>query len=148
MIPGSWKTSGKNFLAIERCKLLQSVLNQQNDIQICLGLKSILSSLIFLIEKAGSRHLNVSVQSIVEAGNQWKLMGFENLWKNVDVNIDLLEKSKCFRDQEAIDPNEIKNNGLGIEQYSFAVLCETVLRKDSEYNPRISRIYGKIGFVA
>lgn len=60
-------------------------------------------------------------------------MGFENLWKNTEVNIDLLEKSKCFRHKDSVDPQEIKNNGVGIEQYAFAVLCETVLRKDSEY---------------
>jgi SCY1-like protein 3 len=59
-------------------------------------------------------------------------MGFENLWKKSEVTVDLLERSKPFRCLEAIDPNELKNNGVGIEQFAFAVLCEAVLRKDGE----------------
>lgn len=130
---GSWKNNGNFYLATERCRILSNILPHQNDIQICLGLKNVLGSLIFLTEQAKCRHLNICVSSIYEANSHWKLMGFEHLWKNSDVSIDLLERSKPFRYQDAIDPNELKNNCVGIEQFAFAVLCESVLRKNSEF---------------
>lgn len=47
----NWEQGGQKHLATERVRPLQSVLNQQSDIQICLGLRTILCSLIFLVEK-------------------------------------------------------------------------------------------------
>lgn len=47
----SWEKGGIKYLATEHCKPLLSCIGQQNIIQICLGLRNILCSLIFLNEK-------------------------------------------------------------------------------------------------
>lgn len=48
----TWEHGGHKYLATERVQPLLTVLPYQNDIQMCLGLRTILCSLIFLIEKA------------------------------------------------------------------------------------------------
>lgn len=113
---------------------LDKHLRNQNEIQICLGLKNILNALIFLVETANVRHLNVSTESIFVTDNlTWKLGGGEHLFKNSDITIEFLQKSrqsKRCRDPEYLDPNE--SDGTGLEQYAFATLCETVIKKDSK----------------
>ncbi|XP_070495823.1 protein-associating with the carboxyl-terminal domain of ezrin [Chironomus tepperi] len=113
---------------------LDKYLKNQNEIQICLGLKNILNALIFLVEAANVRHLNVSTESIFVTDNlTWKLGGAEHLFKNSEISIEFLKKSrqsKRCRDPEYIDPSE--SDGTGLEQYAFATLCETVIKKDSK----------------
>ncbi|KAL7028693.1 hypothetical protein ACKWTF_005957 [Chironomus riparius] len=113
---------------------LDKHLRNQNEIQICLGLKNILNALIFLVETANVRHLNVSTESIYVTDNlTWKLGGADHLFKNSDITIELLQKSrqsKRCRDPEYIDPKE--SDGTGMEQFAFATLCETVIKKDSK----------------
>ena len=50
----TWEQGGRKFLATEKVRPLEAVLQQQSDIQICLGLRTVLCSLIFLIEKVSS----------------------------------------------------------------------------------------------
>jgi len=113
---------------------LDKHVKNHNEIQMCLGLKNILNALIFLVETANMRHLNVSTESIFITDNlTWKLGGAEHLFKNSDITIEFLQKSrqaKRCRDPEYIDPNE--SDGTGLEQYAFATLCETVIKKDSK----------------
>lgn len=105
------------------------VISNQSDIQICLGLKNILCGLIFLTEQAGVRHLNISTSSIyVTDEGTWKLAGFEHLWRCKEVNSSLLDRSRNFRYQKSIELNETKNNGVGLEQFSFGVLTEEIFK--------------------
>lgn len=113
---------------------LEKHLKNQNEIQTCLGLKNILNALIFLVETANVRHLNVGTESIfITENSTWKLAGAEHLFKNSDITKDFLQKSreskKC-RNLQYIDPAE--SDGTGLEQYAFATLCETVIKKDSK----------------
>lgn len=110
---------------------LEKHLKSQNEIQICLGIKNILNALIFLIETANVRHLNVCTESIyITENSTWKLGGMENVFKNSDITNDFLRKSRPYRNQTSIDSNE--TDGTGLEQYSFATLCEAVIKKDSK----------------
>uniref|UniRef100_T1PCR0 Phosphatase 2A Regulatory Subunit A helical domain-containing protein n=1 Tax=Musca domestica TaxID=7370 RepID=T1PCR0_MUSDO len=130
----NWEQGGQKHLATERVRPLQSVLNQQSDIQICLGLRTILCSLIFLVEKAMARHLNICTDSIyVTDSGSWRLAGFEYVWKQKEVTKTLLDYAKAYRYQAAMDPDESKEGNMdAIEQYAFATLCEEILTKQFE----------------
>ena len=72
---GSYKKNSNFALVTERVKSLHSVLSTQTEIQICLGIRNILSSLIFLVESANCRHLNITISSVfVTENNTWKLL--------------------------------------------------------------------------
>lgn len=60
------------------------------------------------------------------------MAGFEHLWKSKEVNATLLERSQPFRYKSALDPNEMKQSGVALEQYSFAVLCEEILKSHDQ----------------
>ncbi|KAJ6646093.1 Protein-associating with the carboxyl-terminal domain of ezrin [Pseudolycoriella hygida] len=125
----SWDDGCNKFLATEQCKPLAISINQQGNVQICLGLRNVLCGLIFLVEQASMRHLNVCLSSIyVQQDGTWKLSGLEQLWSAKEVTETLLEKSQPYRYKSSIDPNEIKNASSGLEQYAFGVLCEEVLK--------------------
>lgn len=113
---------------------LDKHLKNQNEIQTCLGLKNILNALIFLVETANLRHLNVCTESIfITENSTWKLAGAEHLFKSSDITKEFLQKSrqtKHCRDLQYIDPNE--SDGTSLEQYAFATLCERVVKKDSK----------------
>ncbi|XP_017152692.1 protein-associating with the carboxyl-terminal domain of ezrin [Drosophila miranda] len=118
----TWEQSGQKHLATERVRPLNDVLAKQSDIQVCLGLRTILRSLIFLIEKALARHLNICTHSVyVTDSGSWRLAGFEYVWKAKEVNKQLLDLASTF-----MDP---KNLGEDFEQFAFASLCESVLEK-------------------
>lgn len=94
----SWSKGKLNYLATERCVPLSHVLANQNDYQICLGLKDILSALVFLVEKANLRHINICLSSIyVNEKGYWRLGGLEHLWKSNEVNAIFLKKSRNYR---------------------------------------------------
>ncbi|XP_017061201.1 protein-associating with the carboxyl-terminal domain of ezrin [Drosophila ficusphila] len=118
----SWEKSGRNYLATEKVVPLNKVLDCQTDLEKCLGLRTILCSLIFLTEKALARHLNISTHNIyvTDSGN-WRLSGFEYVWTATEVNKQLIDLARTF-----LDPNICEEN---FEQYSFAVLCEHVLSR-------------------
>lgn len=122
----SWKNGTLTFLATEECKPLVSILATLTDIELCLGLKGILQALIFLVEHAETRHLNVAVSSIyVNTEGVWKLFGFEHVWKASEVTAELLDKAKPFRYANGMaNAAEMET----IEQYAFATLCEDVLK--------------------
>lgn len=137
----SWEKGSVRFLATEPCRPLSIAVSAQTDIQICLGLRSILCSLIFLLERAHMRHLNICISSIyVTETGSWRLHGFEQLWSVKEVNATLLERSQPFRYKQAIDPNETKRESTdGIEQYAFGILCEEILKnqKNSSTIPNV-----------
>ncbi|XP_016972828.1 protein-associating with the carboxyl-terminal domain of ezrin [Drosophila rhopaloa] len=122
----TWDQSGQKHLATERVRPLNEVLAQQTNIEICLGLRTILCSLIFLIETALARHLNINTHSIyVTDSGSWRLAGFEYVWRAIEVDKQLLDVARSF-----INPNI---PGENCEQFSFAFLCEQVLdRSKSE----------------
>ncbi|KAH8356984.1 protein-associating with the carboxyl-terminal domain of ezrin [Drosophila serrata] len=123
----TWEQSGQKHLATERVRPLNEVLAEQSGMQICLGLRTILCSLIFLIEKALARHLNINTHSIyVTDGGSWRLAGFEYVWKANEVNRQLIDLARTF-----MDPN---NRGEDFEQFAFATLCEQVLDKQIRMN--------------
>lgn len=128
----SSQRGSQTILVTERCRPLAADLATQSDIQICLGLRSVLCALVFLVERAGARHLNVSVPVVyvsAAAGGAWRLAGFEQVWKREEVTVRLLELAQPFRSKQAVDSNEVKQGGVNVEQYAFGVLCEEVLRK-------------------
>uniref|UniRef100_A0A8D8EYQ6 Protein-associating with the carboxyl-terminal domain of ezrin n=1 Tax=Culex pipiens TaxID=7175 RepID=A0A8D8EYQ6_CULPI len=129
----SWSKGSLKMLATERCRPLATCLNITSDVQICLGLRNILCALIFLIEQANVRHLSISISSVyVTEDGAWRLAGFEHLWPSADGT--LLEKSQPYRYSKAIDPDELKNKGQGVEQFAFAVMCEEILHNKSDSN--------------
>ncbi|XP_013103524.1 protein-associating with the carboxyl-terminal domain of ezrin [Stomoxys calcitrans] len=131
----TWEQGGQKHLATERVLPLSQKLKQQSDIQICLGLRTILCSLIFLVEKAMARHLNICIDSIyvTAEGGSWRLAGFEYVWKQKEVTKTLLDFASSYRYNHAIDPEESKDQNIeAIEQYAFATLCEEILAKQSE----------------
>lgn len=128
----SWEQGSHKHLATECVRPLSSVLPTLTDIQVCLGLRNILCSLIFLVEQAQARHLNIAISSVyINGEGSWRLGGFEYVWKAKDVNKTLLDLVNAYRYKGAIDPNESKTSGDCIEQYSFAVLCEEILKQSS-----------------
>lgn len=131
----SWNKGSLKMLATERCRPLATCLNVTSDVQICLGLRNILCALIFLMEQANVRHLSISISSIyVTEDGAWRLAGFEHLWSGKEFNMTLLEKSKNYRYPKAIDSDELKNKGQGVEQYAFAVMCEEILHNKNDSN--------------
>lgn len=131
----SWNKGSLKMLATERCRPLATCLNITSDVQICLGLRNVLCALIFLIEQAIVRHLSISISSIyVTEDGTWKLAGFEHLWSGKEFNLTLLEKSQPYRYSKAIDSEELKNKGQGVEQYAFAVMCEEILHNKTDSN--------------
>jgi SCY1-like protein 3 len=129
----AWNKGSVHFLATERVRPLSLNLNSQTDVQICLGLRSVLTALIFLVETANLRHLNVCSSSIyICTDGSWKLGGLEYVWKASEISKSLLEKSQHHRYTNAIDPSEIKSNSQSLEQFSFANLCDEILRNRPE----------------
>lgn len=120
------------ILVTERCRPLAGELAAQSPIQICLGLRSILCALVFLVERAGVRHLNVGLPVVyVTPAGAWRLAGFEQVWKEEEVTVPLLEMSQPFRCRRALDANELRHKGVNLEQYAFGTLCEEVLKTAS-----------------
>ncbi|XP_036321930.1 protein-associating with the carboxyl-terminal domain of ezrin isoform X1 [Rhagoletis pomonella] len=130
----TWEQGGQKHLATERVRPLTSVLSTQNNLQVCLGLRTILCSLIFLVEKALGRHLNICISSIyITDDGSWRLAGFEYVWKNKEITKTLLDFVKTYRYPKAVDSGECKDNTIdAVEQYAFATLCEEVLNKCSK----------------
>lgn len=153
----AWTVGTNSFLVTENCKPLSAVLSGLNDIQICIGLKSILGAVAFLVEQvsvglslcgfyndmrsflqAKARHLNVCISSVyVNDEGQWKLFGFEHVWKSSDLSQTLIEKSATYRYKKAIGKDEIKAGLNGIEQFAFAVFCDDLLKQTKGSIPHI-----------
>lgn len=78
----SYTKNNKFYLITEEVKPLAQVLTNQSTLQICIGLHSILTALVFLHEKALSSHNNLCCASIyVTPEGVWKLGGFDYLKK-------------------------------------------------------------------
>lgn len=144
----SWEQGGNRHLATERVVPLPTVIGTLSHIQICLGLRNILSSLIFLIEKAKARHLNITANSIYVtcSEGEWRLGGFEHVWKSKEVTKSLLDLDNAYRDKESIDPNEINLHGEELEQFAFGNLCEKILKSLKE--PETPHIHEFIEYCA
>ena len=87
-----------------------------------------------------ARHLNICTQSIyiTDSGN-WRLAGFEYVWKQKEVTKTLLDYANAYRYQAAVDPDEAKEHNIEtIEQYAFATLCEEILMKCSHNKKQTS----------
>lgn len=78
----SWIRNNKFHLITEEVKPLTLIITTQSTLQICVGLHSILSAIIFLHKKAQSSHNNICCASIyVSSEGIWKLGGLEYLIK-------------------------------------------------------------------
>ena len=78
----SWKKNNKYHLITEEVKPLNLIITSQSTLQICIGLHSVLSAIIFLHEKAQSSHNNICSASLyVTPEGTWKLGGLEYLKK-------------------------------------------------------------------
>ncbi|KRT83713.1 hypothetical protein AMK59_3820, partial [Oryctes borbonicus] len=141
----SWQKGSKFHLAVEDVKPLSHVVLLQTNLQLCIGLHSILKALYFLHERAGASHNNVCIGSIyVTKDGSWKLGGMEYLCKLKELTADHLNKIKTFRYHKAIDPNEQKTLSDNcdrydfIDIYSFSVLASEVLIRKSDDIPSLS----------
>jgi SCY1-like protein 3 len=118
---------------------LEKHFKTQSEIQVCLGLKNILNALIFLIESAKVRHLNVAIESIfITENGTWKLNGMEHVFQASDITKEFLRKSKPYRNQQSISPDE--DDDVGLEQFAFATLCEQVIDKNSKLSFQIKPV--------
>lgn len=73
------------------------------------------------------RHSNACLPSIyVQQDGTWKLFGLEHLWPAKDV--ESIKAAYDYRHHSSVDPNEEKNEYVGMEQYAFGSLCEDVLK--------------------
>lgn len=125
----AWTKSGEYHLATEHARPLNLCLRSHNAIQICLGLRSILQAIAFLVEKAQVRHLNLCMSSIyVTDDGTWKLSGFEFLYPAAELTPELLQQSLRHRYQKAVDQTNEKTSGLHLEQFAFAVLCKDLFK--------------------
>lgn len=133
-------------MATERVVPLSAIIGNLSHISVCLGLRNILSSLIFLIENAKARHLNIAVNSIYVTCSEgdWRLGGFEHVWKSKEVTKSLLDLDNAYRDKDSIDPNEINSHGEELEQFAFGHLCEKILKNLKE--PETPHIHEFIEF--
>ncbi|KAG4066475.1 hypothetical protein HA402_007111 [Bradysia odoriphaga] len=135
----SGKDGGELYLATEQCRPLVDDINNQGNLQICLGLRNVLCGLIFLVEQASMRHSNVCLPSIyVQQDGTWKLFGFEHLWSAKDV--ESIKAAYNYRNQSSIDPNDEKNVYVGMEQYAFGSLCEEVLKNIENTMPHATEL--------
>lgn len=137
----SWNKGSKFYLAVEDVKPLSHALPNQNTLQICIGLHSILKALSFLHEKASSSHNNVCTASIyVNKDGNWKLGGMEYLCRFTDITTDYMSKTKSHRYDKCIDPNEEKlikdannsNRKDYVDIYAYAELAKEVLKSKTE----------------
>jgi len=118
----TWDQSGQKHLATERVRPLNDVLTHLTDLEICLGLRTILCGLIFLIEKALARHLNINIHSIyVTDRGSWRLAGFEYVWRATEVDKQLIDLAHSFINASISEEN--------CEQFAFGMLCEKVLER-------------------
>lgn len=72
----------------------------------------------------------------VTTSGAWRLAGFEHIWKSSEVNANLLEISQPFRSKATTDVEEINNGGVHLEQYSYARMCEEILKAKSQKGER------------
>ncbi|XP_022909202.1 protein-associating with the carboxyl-terminal domain of ezrin [Onthophagus taurus] len=136
----SWEKGSKFHLAVEDVKPLSLVLSTLNNLQICIGLYSILKALYFLHNIAEVSHNNVCLASIyIAKDGNWKLGGMEYLCKFKEMTLDYMGKTKKYRYNKGIDPNEMKYLGEKklerrdfVDLYSFSVLVWDVLKKNDE----------------
>lgn len=135
----SWRRGSKYYLAVEDVKPLSHVLAQQNTLQICIGLFSIMKALIFLHEKACVSHNNIATSAIyVTKDGSWRLGGMEYLCPYKDMNSEYLNKIRTHRYSKSVDPDEEKNIKSKdctldfVDVYGFGVLVLEVLKNKSE----------------
>lgn len=126
----SWRSGREITLVTEQCRPLQLCLKTQNAIQICLGLRSVLQALCFVVEQAQMRHLNVCSASIyVTNEGAWKLSGFEFLCQANELHKEVLQMSHKHRCKKSVDPKrELETGGQNLEQFAFAVLCKEIFK--------------------
>lgn len=80
----------------------------------------------------------------VNIEGEWRLGGFEYVWKTKDITKTLLDLVKPYRYTNAIDKkNEYKNDIYdGLEQYAFGIFCEELLKNRQNSNtPYIHEFY-------
>ncbi|KAK6641111.1 hypothetical protein RUM44_012813 [Polyplax serrata] len=134
----SWQKNNKFHLVTERVQPLTQVVGNQSTLQICIGLHSLLSAIVFLHEKALSSHNNICCASIyVTPEGIWKLGGLEHLMRFSEMTPGLLLESRNFRYDKAVPPEEdsfnstSKINTEAIDSYAFGVLVDELLKRKS-----------------
>lgn len=133
----SWSKGSKFYLAIEEVTPLSHILANQNTLQICINLYSIIKALCFLHEKAEVSHNNVCTAAIyVTKDGDWKLGGMEYLCKFSELKSDYLAKTKTSRYTKAVDPNEASlvegSRKDCVDVYAFGVLVGEVLKNKND----------------
>ncbi|XP_059479883.1 protein-associating with the carboxyl-terminal domain of ezrin [Neocloeon triangulifer] len=129
----TWSQSGYFNLATEQVLPLSQELGAQTNLQVCLGLRSILRALVFLHDTAKVSHTNVCCGSIyVSPDNTWKLGNFEFITKYNELNSENLRKIRNRRYEFAIPPEE--NAGAhvdpqALDSYAFGIMVQEILKK-------------------
>lgn len=145
---GSWKKKSNFYLAVEEVTPLHHVLPSLNNLQIAVGLYSILKALSFLHKNALVSHNNISISSIyVSKDGVWKLGNMEYLCKYNELASSYLQQTQSQRYNKAVDNNETKHLRSGrkdfIDIYAFGVLVGEVLKDGDTSKYSISQLeYG------
>ncbi|KAF4528699.1 hypothetical protein B566_EDAN017240 [Ephemera danica] len=127
----TWIQSSSLYLATERVVPLAQVLPTLSSLQACLGLRSILSALVFLHDRAQVSHNNVCCASIyVASDGAWKLGNFEFLCNQQELSTAFLRERKPRRYEPAIAPDEDKGISVpsSVDVYAFGRLVQEVLK--------------------
>lgn len=108
-----------------------------NNLEISVGLYSILKALSFLHGNATASHNNISISSIyISKDNSWKLGGMEYLCKYSELTPVYLEQTRQSRYNKAVDENEGKyltnhQKKDFIDVYAFGTLACEVLKTEN-----------------
>ncbi|XP_060525428.1 protein-associating with the carboxyl-terminal domain of ezrin [Cylas formicarius] len=135
----SWQRMSKFYLATEEAAPLAQSLPSLTQLEICVGLHSVLKALCFLHRQANVSHNNVCVASVYVAKDRtWKLGGMEYACRYKELTSDYLVKTQSSRYGKARDANEVKYVGgcKGredfIDAYAFATLATELLSSKVE----------------
>ncbi|CAB3360137.1 Hypothetical predicted protein [Cloeon dipterum] len=129
----TWSQGGYFNLATELVLPLSQELGAQTNLQVCLGLRSILRALVFLHDTAKVCHTNICCGSVyVSPDNTWKLGNFEFITKYADLTLMNLQKNRSRRYEYAIPPEESGETIVepqSLDLFGFGVMVQEILKK-------------------
>ncbi|KAK3087793.1 hypothetical protein FSP39_010623 [Pinctada imbricata] len=137
---GSCNVGSQSNLVVERCIPLTSVVDELEPLEISSGLHGLVEGLSFLHEKMAIAHNNVCPDAVFVAHNgSWKLGELEHACKFLEVTPDYLQKSRKYRNEHSLSPEEKANTlmitaelGHTRDVYSFGIMVECLLERLQE----------------
>ncbi|XP_047479664.1 protein-associating with the carboxyl-terminal domain of ezrin-like isoform X1 [Penaeus chinensis] len=127
---------GEVVVITERAKpLLHHDLDQMSPLHISAGLLSIIDTLVFLHDRAGVSHNNVSAASIfITSDGTWKLWGLEYSCSFGELTRDHIEHINGYCHEKSIPPDDKARITPAYQHardsYAFACFVEEILTSD------------------